>query len=247
MKKVAILFLVLALLFCGCDSISSPPNSTFKEAPAKPVYSSNGVAVSFDEYVLSYTDPDGFSYEVTCKLSPWILQSDTDHLNPTWNSIANGKVIPTIDTWGFIKCGDTYSFSEYYVTTFESQLDDMYYAVGTLSIRNTTNGFSFSSDRIGYPKIQIVKDGLYDYSDKLITRTYAGHEERTSAIAIQVNPKMTSDHWGPIPFVIAYAERHTPNNPDGESYEQAEGLQLYLIHAEATNKDLVPITIRHME
>ena len=247
MKKFVIMLATLMLLMCGCDINENLPVYETGEKNERGNYAGYGSAAKFDEYKLNYTDPDGFSYEVTCRISPWILQSDSENLNPTWNSISKRHELPTINTWGFQKSGGVYRFSEFYINTFESKIDDMYYAVGTLSIKNTTKGFSFSKDRIGYPNIQIGS-GLSSRTDKqMITRIYFGNEETTSSIAVQAKAKMTSDNWGPVPFVIAYAEQYTPNYPNGVNYQKAEGFQIVLCHAESSNKDLVPMTISHLK
>lgn len=247
MKKIIVLLVTLMLLLCGCDINQDSFLYETGDSDERTTYDGYGSAAQFDEYKLNYTDPDGFSYEVTCRISPWILQSDSENLNPTWNSISEGKELPTINTWGFMNSGGVYRYSEFYSNSFESKIDDMYYAVGTLSIKNTTSGFNFSKDRIGYPNIQIGST-LSSYTDKqMITRIYFGNEEKTSTLAVQAKAKMTSDNWGPVPFVIAYAEQYTPNSPDGVNYEKAEGFQIPLCHAESSNKDLVYMTISHMK
>lgn len=246
MKKTLLLLIALMMLLCGCNINENSVINERGESNAEVSYEGYGSAAPLDEYALNYTDPEGFSYEVTCRISPWILQSDTDNLYPTWNSIAKGKELPTLNTWGFHKNGDTYTYSDYSSSRFESKIDDMYYAVGTISIKNTTDGFSFSKDRIGYPKIQIIRRITKDNEKKLITRVYFGNSERTSALTLKADAKMTSDNWGPVPFVIAFPEHYTSNNPDGENYEKAANVRFYLVHGEVSNQDLVPITVNHL-
>lgn len=244
MKKFLVSFIAIAFLLCGC---SQTDNSFVEQSADNPITrkTETGVSAGFSEYQLNYTDDEGFSFEVTCRISPWILQSNTAVLDATWNSVAKDKELPSIDTWGFQKNGDSYRYSEYYTTSFDSKIDDIYYAVGTIEIANVTQGFSFTSDRAGYPKVQIIKDALVDYGKKLITRTYFGNEIKTSAVGIVINANMTSDKWGPVPFVIAYAEHFTPNSPNGENYEKVEELPFYLCHAETSNLDSVQIKIKH--
>ena len=246
-KRIMILLLSMMLLLCGCDINDQSVYYDTGDTNEISNYGSYGSPAPFSEYMLNYTDLEGFSYEVICKISPWILLSDTDNLYSTWDSISNGKELPTINTWGFRKNGEIYTYSDFYSTSFESKIDDMYYALGTISIKNNTDGFIFSNDRIGYPNIQIIKQASKSTDKKTISRIYFGNSEETSAIALKANAKMTSDNWGPVPFVIAFPEHYTPNNPNGENYETAENLLLYLVHGEVSNKDLVPITINHAE
>ncbi len=249
MKKLLSCLIALVLLLTGCEleEYKEKAETILQEEKAAANDADMGVPASFTEYQLKYTDPEGYSYVVTCQISPWILQSNSGVLNATWNSIAKDKELPTINTWGFMKTGAYYTYKENYFETFNAKIDDMYYAVGTLKIENVTEGYHFDSDRVGYPKIQISKDLLVNYESKLITRYYAGNEVRTSGFGVIVNAKMTSDTWGPLPFVIAFAEHYTPNEPNGESYDRVEKLPLYLSHTEVSNRDSVQIYIKRNE
>ncbi|MBE6013750.1 MAG: hypothetical protein E7241_00075 [Lachnospiraceae bacterium] len=248
MRKALVVLLIISTLMCGCgktvrsattDNDQNTTNSNENNAIADD-------SASFSEYELNYTDNEGYSFHVECRVSPWILQSNSSVLNATWNSIAKNWELPTINSWGFTKNGNSYTYSEYGMTTFDSKMEDMYYAVGTISITNTTKGFSFSSDRIGCPKVQLVKNSLVDYEKKLITRTYFAKEHETNTMGCVINAKMNSDEWGPVPFVIAYAEHFTPNSPNGENYEKLEAMPLFLAHGEATNSNMVKITIKKL-
>ena len=95
--------------------------------------------------------------------------------------------------------------------------------MGTIEIENTTSGFHFTSERTGHPKVQIIKEGLFNYEGKFISRVFFGNEDKTDTRGVVVNAKMTSDKWGPVPFVIAYAEHFTPNSPKGESQKISKG------------------------
>ena len=247
MKKVVIGFLLTALLLCGCAKKDNPIKTEDEKQTFETRTAETANTAPFSTYHMNYTDNEGFSFVVTCRISPWILQSNTEMLSATWNSIEKDKKLPTINTWGFQKNGDSYNYSEYYITSFDSKIDDMYYAVGTIEIANVTKGFNFSADRVGYPKVQISKDALLDYGKIIITRTYLGDENKTSAVGVVINAEMIADKWCPVPFVIASAEHYTPNNPNGENYDKVEQLPFYLCHAESTNSDSVQNTIGHYE
>ena len=247
MKKYLVMFLMIVVFLCGCELEQDFLNAENNASDSTVSNATTGAPASFSEYVMDYTDVEGYSFHVVCKVSPWILQSNAEVLNATWDSIADGQELPTINTWGFQKHGDSYSYTEYYTPSFNAKIDDMYYALGTIEITNVTEGFSFTPERPGYPKVQILKDAFVRYGEKLITRVYFGSEGRTSTLGIIANAKMTSNQWGPVPFVIAYAEHYTPNNPNGENYEKVETLPFYLCHLEVSNTDNVQMIIKHLE
>ena len=245
MKKLLIIPSIVTFLLCSChpsDQLFLPAKQqdrTKKEAIKQRSIS----PVTFSEYQMAYTDIEGYSFKVTCRVSPWLLQSKKDLVSATWDSISKGKELPNIDDWGFQKYGEYYTLSDDVGFSFESKIDDMYYAMGTIEIENTTSGFHFTSDRTGHPKVQIIKEGLFNYEGKFISRVFLGNEDKTDTRGVVVNAKMTSDKWGPVPFVIAYAEHFTPNSPKGESREKLDTLPLYLFHADSMNRDLVKLNV----
>lgn len=178
-------------------------------------------AAQFTNHHVEYTDGDGYVFEVDCQLSPWILLSNSEVINATWDSISQGNELPTLDAWGFEKYGDEYTYENDYENI---TIHDMYYAVGTISVNNITEGLNFSPERPGYPVIGL---SCVINNPKLVSRVYYGNTIRDeTGFGATFYPEMTSNNWGPVPFVIAYAEHYTPSNPDGENREELENLPL---------------------
>ena len=179
------------------------------------------------------TDNDGYTYEVTYKISPWILLSNSDIINDAWDEVGRDNPLPEFDDWGLKR-----SNNSYYVSVpkgglsdnFCCSLNDMYYCVGTVSVRNTTSGWSITSEtkRSLYSSLCysiIVSDNTEWNSINSvgevfsIGRVYYSNGYRNQSNCVSINPEMKSDNWGPIPFVIMVPENFSPNYPDGQFYD----------------------------
>lgn len=178
----------------------------------------------------SYTDTDGYVYEIEWKYSPWMLLSTKQaDLESAWREVGNGNDLPGFDDWQLKTDGSTG-----YVRQFSSgnpfihHMTDMYYCVGEVSVRNVTDGWSISEDQpksIGaYLAWEMDLHGLKDVSGSgditSIGRIYYSDGYDDNGGNVIVSPKMTSDSWGPAAFILMAPENITPNSPDGLYYER---------------------------
>ena len=179
-------------------------------------------AIDFDipwtTVVYPLKDGDGYTYEAEVKISPWIFLEDSDLLSAAWDEVGGGKKLPQFDDWGFKRSGSSYAKEMTYYSSSHSQnyawnITNMYYSVGTVTIRNTTSGFSITQDNPrsvkftwGYDYIKPVAcAGKVILSDKDITRIGG----------LYVPASMKSNTWGPVSFVMMTPEYISPNTPNG--------------------------------
>ena len=181
--------------------------------------------VEFQTYTYTYYNFDGYIYEITMTLSPWILESQSDVLESAWAQVGKDNPLPSTDGMSLRKrsnnlyLGPNNSGSGFYAT-----MTEMYFSVGTISFKNVTDGWSFSSDRTGGINYQLLWGSDTDRYDNLITsadrsmmsKIYDGSGVKYTEGGFEIHPSMTSDKWGPVPFVLAHAENITPNYPEGE-------------------------------
>jgi hypothetical protein len=183
------------------------------------------VNIDWQNVVCQYTDDNGYTFEVSITMSPWILQSNTSLINSAWETVGNEHSLPSISDWGMEKyAGNDYvrGFSTTNGRRFYANMTDMYYIVGTISVENLTDGWSFSTDSPGSTKISLDLLAPSDPTTKVISRIFYNNKEETYGGMLRVSPSFTSDKWGAVPFVIAYAELFNPNNPNGAYRNEVE-------------------------
>ena len=188
------------------------------------------VDIDWTEAVYTVEDNDGYRYEISFKLSPWILVSNSDIISSAWQEIGENKTLPlTFEDWGLKKQGNTYKRSN--VTNavghgnsspFGGEMTDMYYCLGTFSVKNVTEGWSIteSSSRSitsaleYYPSVQdsLVISGV-------MSRVFYNSEPLDYRQGIRIVPSLNSDTWGPCPFVVMSPENISPKYPNGNHYE----------------------------
>lgn len=191
--------------------------------------------IEWTNATFTITDSDGYTYEISYKLSPWILLSNEEVINSAWDTVGHGKSLPDFDDWGLkwdgkvywrpndIPRGSTTEFWNY-------PMSDMYYCVGEVSVRNTTEGWDISTSNkrsveavLGWksgsaiPEIQHTSIGAYT-----IGRTFYSSQTEDQADCIRIHPSMTSNTWGPNPFVLMAPENFSPKYPDGQFYEHTK-------------------------
>ncbi|MBO4468154.1 MAG: hypothetical protein J5766_02520, partial [Clostridia bacterium] len=66
------------------------------------------VNITWKEIKTSQTDSDGYSYEITFKLSPWILISNTEIINRAWKEVGGNNSLPGFNDWGLKDIGNRY-------------------------------------------------------------------------------------------------------------------------------------------
>lgn len=187
-------------------------------------------SIEWTEFSYDTKDTDGYTYKITVKLSPWILYSETDIINEAWSVVGKDNSLPTFDSWNFNKSSDNKYWKAYSHGTaafdrgaWNSSMNDMYYCVGNLSIKNTTEGWDISSSSTRTAKAQMA---LLPYSgtDAIpsIAKAFYTNSSKTWWHGIDISAKMKSNSWGPVPFVIMAPENFAPNSPNGEYLEQLQ-------------------------
>lgn len=206
----------------------------------------SSVNVNFQTYTYRFKDDQNYEYEATITLSPWILESKADVLDAAWAKVGKGKAKPTKDSMGL----QAYS-NNLYMTTLRSVtgsiLDDdfyatmteMYFSVGTISVKNVTNGWDFTESNPGIPNVVLrwASDNSRTMNSKysLISKTYYSSSESASVGHLHAVPKMTKNSWGPVPIVLAHAENITPKYPNGQY--RPEVLAGYLVGCNYWNEN----------
>ena len=179
--------------------------------------------VEFQTFTYTHQNYDGYLYEITITLSPWILESQTDVLESAWAQVGDDKPLPSTDGMNLRKYADNL-YIGYDNNGFYATMTEMYFSVGTISIKNITDGWSFSTDHTGGCNLQFWwgsdtdrYDGLMLSANRSMTsKIYYSSNTKYKEGGLEVRPSMKSDYWGPVTFVLAHAENITPNYPEGE-------------------------------
>lgn len=102
-------------------------------------------------------------------------------------------------------------------------MNDMYYCVGNLSIKNTTEGWDITSSSTRTAKAQMA---LLPYTGNdtipSIAKAFYTNSSKTWWHGIDISAKMERNNWGPVPFVIMAPENFAPNSPNGEYLEKLQ-------------------------
>lgn len=184
-------------------------------------------------HVIEYEDQDGYKIRETVQLSPIFREDDMETAYALWEALGN-------DVASFPSEEKIYDNS-YLIRSSRDQdsCDKLEYIIGTFAIENLTDGFPITPDkpREYFGRLQgeyiLSSDERSDDHDGNAANllnvrsvsmvmydngpTYYGE----GRFAILGNPKMTSDAWGPVCFVIAVPNGATPNRPDGYRYDKA--------------------------
>ncbi|MBR7008065.1 MAG: hypothetical protein IKH90_05480 [Ruminococcus sp.] len=120
----------------------------------------NNVDVGFQTYTYRMKDSQNYEYEITLTLSPWILDTQTEALDSAWAKVGKGKTKPAISNMGAKKYANNVyttqlSDSQGRNRTFYATMTNMYFSVGTVSVKNVTSGWDFSASKPGTPKIAL--------------------------------------------------------------------------------------------
>ena len=253
MKKLLAITLTLAMIlslmsFTACsDTQTRPPqNATDIDNPVSPTTISTTTTTArpttkatttttrassvlngkWTTRTFTTTDTDGYTYQVTYKISPWILLSNTDIINEAWREVGKDNQLPGFNDWGLTNSGSSYRRDVKHgvnqTRSFWYSMTDMYYCMGTVSIKNITNGFSITSDK---PRsidaalnwtIEVDNPSNYFNKATCIGRTFYSSKTEDHASCVVVRPEMKSDYWGPVSFVLMAPENFSPNYPEGE-------------------------------
>jgi|GEM_PF-7072498 len=200
-----------------------------------PVPAQAETPIEWTTVVCHKSDGDGYQYEIEVKLSPWILLSNTSVINSAWDAVSHGYELPTYNSWGV---DDTFGrpsvegresdFGQSgYRMSCSHGISDMYYCVGTIQIKNITDGWSIDSNNPRSPDLvlkcksykEYTKYAASEYLSFTAGQLFAGDNSKQYIEGVRVSPLMNSDYWGPVPFVLMAAENFSPNTPDGGYYD----------------------------
>ena len=244
MKRVIAVLLILVMVFalCSCgksdssakkEDLNTSGNEQPEQASETAVSSASTQAmpssVEWKEIKYETTDNDGYTFEVTYRFSPWILISNGVLANAVWAEVSNGKPFPYFDDWGL----ESYHNGYWRANNLSNNLggngtfycpgmNDMYYCMGSLSIRNITEGWSLSeSNKRSRDTMMVWRGGSGEGMEgaPIIGHLFLSDKIREEGYGILVNASMTSDEWGPFPFILMAPESFTPNHPDGRYYK----------------------------
>lgn len=268
MKKVLSLMLsvMLLLVLVGCDESQTNSNPTVNtqiteletptEKPSDKATEmstdvstesgseqlSDGFEIEWTEISDSSEDTEGYTYDFSVKLSPWILLSNTEKVNSTWKTISSDKQLPNFSDWGL----DLYNgkgFNNFYErkdsnVMFFHTMTDMYYCFGVATITNTTDGWDINEQNT-----RNITKNLYctiDINDvnsggsSIICKTYFNDVSKDySDIRFEGIMKENSVT---IPFIIMAPENYSPNYPNGEYYEAVKNTVFYSNWSSLQNK-----------
>ena len=191
--------------------------------------------INVDWKIISYTttDSDGYTYEVTYKLSPWVLLSNTEYISTAWGEISNNRTLPSFNDWGLKLQGGSYSRSSIPNHGLNSwcswKMTDMYYCVGQISVKNKTQGWDITQENKRSIDIRLnISENSIDGKQgcSAIGETFFSNGSSMTANGACVYTTMTKNTWGPVPFVIMAPENITPNFPNGQYYNNMKESKL---------------------
>ncbi len=167
-----------------------------------------GVDIDFQSHTVQIENSAGYKFEITLKMSPWILSDNEEVINSAWAEVGSGKTLPGFDDWKIY--GDSPNHWD---------CNKIFYSVGQISVKNITPGWDFSESNQGEPDIYIRNAsgenfllGKAYYSDETVNfNVKADH----SNAVIRICPLMKKNTWGPLTIILAVPDLISPKYPDG--------------------------------
>ena len=170
------------------------------------------VDLSRDTYSYVIEDNNGYKTEFTITISSWIKGTETDILNKAWNDVGGDGSMPLTGSYSDGPYSGTLRFNK----------ETAVYVVGTLTVRDVTEGFANSGapSYLVYLNLQMGSSKTNRDSWTLggiaQSRQYSSGTSSDRANGNPLaRPKMTSSKWGPVPFVIGIQDVFSPKFPDG--------------------------------
>ena len=195
------------------------------------------VNIKWTDFKYSITDSDGYSYEITYRLSPWILLSNSDEIYSAWAEVGNKNELPSFDDWGLSLYNGT-GFNNVY--TLNSKLDgnsgyfihtmtDMYYCIGCATIKNTTDGWNIDHDN---PRnISANLSWTADINDvngggsNMVSRFYYQNSV-VDNYGVIIKTTMYSNETV-CALILMTPENISPKYPNGEYYDSIKDSKFY--------------------
>lgn len=159
-------------------------------------------------YVGTAQTINGYKAEYTISLTHWIRASDTESLQLAWEGVGGTDSVPSIS-----------QFHKYTNDGFTEA--SAVIAFGNMSFKNITEGFDITADNPVSFVVNVsienkfhptLQPQLYvKYASSSNTFRWAGY----GGVYPNISPLMTSNAWGPVPFMIVLPNAFTPNDPNG--------------------------------
>lgn len=153
----------------------------------------------------------GYRAEYVVSVTHWIRASDTESLQLAWKGVGGTDGVPSI-------------------SQFHSSTNDGYtetnaaVAFGSISFRNVTEGFDITQDNPVSFSVIVGVDNLMDICAKTNgygPAIYIKYDNPKTFTFLRdltkIAPLMTSNSWGPAPFMVVCPNAYTPNDPNGIS------------------------------
>lgn len=199
-----------------------------EEEPASSSAPEPATIIDWTDISYTYTDVDGYIYEIAYKLSPWILLSNTDAVNAAWKEISESNMLPNFKDWGlqqestgnYFRQGVPHGGSTNY---FSHHMTDMYYCIGTVQITNLTEEWRISASSPRSLYFNLMWASAFDKLDYAgvysIGRVFYSNGTEDESDGLWHSASLNSDQWGPVSFVIMAPENFSPNYPEGEYFQ----------------------------
>jgi hypothetical protein len=164
-----------------------------------------------DAHSIIATDGNGNKEKITIHIGKWLKGSDTQLLDKAWKIVGGTGSMPLT--------GTTYGG-----TTFTP--DDAALVFGTVSIENLTPNFDAKNFAYGNTDVDLnpylhLSDPYWDgnsicpvYAVQCSNKIITGYQEIGHYDSL-ITADMTSNRWGPAPFVIGVDAVFAPNYPNG--------------------------------
>ena len=217
----------------GGDSINNNVNTTVLTQPAveepenntnnEPIQNYTDEDLGWQTISCTATDGDGYTINLTLKISGWMQSDDTARINAAWNQVTYGPEFSASPSEMGFHDGQIYLQNNIaYVSTYYWYHDwnDVIYAVGYIDLENVTNGFSITSSNthsvhIDFGNSLCASIKLFYASSTQVIYADQNFGTDTNQGWYGINALMQSDNWR-VPFVIAFPLNQTPNHPNGD-------------------------------
>lgn len=169
--------------------------------------------------VVKVTDPDGYRLQLTMQLSKWVRGNDPAAAEAAWRGVGGQGDAPLLADADSYVAGDSAAV-----------------LYGNATVTNLSTGFEASG--FGGGNVQIALSPVYEKDGETRNYTYVMDQfgplvsaaEFSSGIQFKafpgpatspglLNPKLTSDRWGPVAFAIGFSSVMTPKSPDGAALD----------------------------
>ena len=172
--------------------------------------------------IYDFSGNGGYQIRATLTYSK-IYMWDDPVLARAWDSIGNGNPLPDLDGWGFEHFTGNIWKGEFGTASIEppgstvyTRANSMYYMVGTLKFENHTEGWDLTNDNYLSTAASISVPNNNGKADLIVGRMYYKNSVETYDSFLHFDAKMTSNRWGPTPFIVGFVEYFAPDYPDGE-------------------------------